>query len=143
MVPDGIGSARAAEQGRGMQRVWIALGSLAGLTAVAMAALAAHGLDWLDPAALAMVRSAIEMHGWHALALLACGLWAPRGGRLADWAGAAFAVGTALFCGAVYALALGGMRLGITAPVGGTLLMVGWVLLGLSAIVATRSGSRT
>ena len=131
------------EQGGGMQRVWIALGSLAGLTAVAMAAVAAHGMDWLDPAALAMIRSAIEMQGWHALALLACGLWSPSGGRLADWAGAAFAVGTALFCGAVYALALSGIRLGITAPLGGTLLMAGWLLLGLSAIVATRSGSRT
>ncbi len=63
-----------------MQRLWIALGALAGLTAVAMAALAAHGLDWLDPAALQMVRNTLEMHGWHALALLACGLWAPRGG---------------------------------------------------------------
>ena len=58
-----------------------------------------------------MVRSAIEMQGWHALALLACGLWAPRGGRLADWAGAAFVAGIVLFCGAVYAVALGGVRL--------------------------------
>src|ERR1700743_2823208 len=39
-----------------------------------MAALAAHGLGGLDPAALAAVRSAIDMQGWHALALLACGL---------------------------------------------------------------------
>ena len=44
-----------------MQRTWIALGALAGLTAVAMAALAAHGLGGLDPAALAMVRSGIEI----------------------------------------------------------------------------------
>jgi uncharacterized membrane protein YgdD (TMEM256/DUF423 family) len=121
-----------------MQRTWIALGALAGLTAVAMAALAAHGLGGLDPAALAMVRSGIEMQGWHALALLACGLWAPRGGRLANWAGAAFAVGSVLFCGGVYAAGLGLGRLAITAPVGGTLLMIGWVLLGLSAVVAMR-----
>ena len=125
-----------------MQRVWIALGSLAGLTAVAMAALAAHGMSWLDPAGLAMMRSAIEMQGWHALALLACGLWSPSGGRLADWAGAAFAVGTVLFCGAVYALALSGVRLGIIAPLGGTLLMVGWLLLGLSAIITTWTANR-
>jgi uncharacterized membrane protein YgdD (TMEM256/DUF423 family) len=121
-----------------MQRTWIALGALAGLTAVAMAAVAAHGLGGLDPAALAMVQSGIEMHGWHALALLACGLWAPRGGRLADAAGAAFAVGLVLFCGAVYAPGLGGVRLGMMAPAGGTLLMVGWGLLGLSAVAATR-----
>ena len=125
-----------------MQRVWIALGALAGLTAVAMAALAAHGMSRLDPAALAMMRSAIEMQEWHALALLACGLWSPSGGRLADWAGAAFALGTVLFCGAVYAVALSGVRLAIVAPLGGTLLMVGWLLLGLSAIVPTRSARR-
>jgi uncharacterized membrane protein YgdD (TMEM256/DUF423 family) len=122
-----------------MQRLWIALGALAGLTAVAMAALAAHGLDWLDPAALQMVRNTLEMHGWHALALLACGLWAPRGGRLVDWAGAAFVVGLLLFCGSVYALALGGVHVAMVAPVGGTLLMVGWALLGLSAVLAQRN----
>ena len=142
MVPDGIVSPRGVEQGGDMQRVWIALGSLAGLTAVAMAAQAAHGMAWLDPPALAMMRSAIEIQGWHALALLACGLWSPSGGRLADWAGAAFALGIVLFCGAVYAVALSGVRLGIIAPLGGTLLMVGWLLLGLSAIVTTRSANQ-
>ena len=57
-----------------------------------------------SPAALAGVRSGIEMQGWHALALIACGLWAPRGGRLADCAAAAFVAGTLLFCGGVYAV---------------------------------------
>jgi hypothetical protein len=62
MMSDAIGSAGEAEQGfRRMHRVWIALGSLAGLTAVAMAALAAHGLDWLEPARLQMVRNGVEM----------------------------------------------------------------------------------
>ena len=42
-----------------MQTTWVALGALAGLTAVAMAALAAHGLDGLDPAARSMVRTDI------------------------------------------------------------------------------------
>jgi uncharacterized membrane protein YgdD (TMEM256/DUF423 family) len=142
MVPDGIVSPRGVEQGGDMQRIWIALGSLAGLTAVAMAAQAAHGMAWLDPPALAMMRSAIEIQGWHALALLACGLWSPSGGRLADWAGAAFALGIVLFCGAVYAVALSGVRLGFIAPLGGTLLMVGWLLLGLSAVVTTRSANQ-
>jgi uncharacterized membrane protein YgdD (TMEM256/DUF423 family) len=119
-----------------MQKVWIALGSLAGLTAVAMAALAAHGLAWLEPARLQMVRNAVGMHGWHALALLACGIWVPRGGRLVDMAATAFAVGLVLFCGAVYALALADIRTAMLAPAGGLLLMLGWVLLGLSAFRA-------
>ena len=120
-----------------MQRTWIGLGALAGLGAVAMAAVAAHLVpDSADPRAGAMLRDAIQMQGWHALALLACGLWTDRGGRLADLAGAAFAVGLLLFCGAVYALALSGMRVPLLAPVGGSLLMLGWALLAGSALRA-------
>jgi len=121
-----------------MQRTWIALGALAGMTAVAMAAFAAHGLGGLDAAAASAVRSGIEVQAWHALALLACGLWAPRGGRRADAAGAAFTLGIGLFCGGVYGVGLGIPRLGIMAPAGGTLLMVGWALLGVSALIAAR-----
>jgi uncharacterized membrane protein YgdD (TMEM256/DUF423 family) len=121
-------------------RLWIGLGAVAGLLAVAMAALAAHGLEAIGPARLTMLRNANEMQGWHALALLFCGLWAPRGGRLADAAGAAFTLGLLLFCGAVDTLALtgtspalNGLSLGMLAPIGGTLLMLGWVLLLASA----------
>ncbi|MBV9248445.1 MAG: DUF423 domain-containing protein [Acetobacteraceae bacterium] len=117
-----------------MQKVWIGLGGLAGLTAVGMAALAAHGLEAIGAERLQIVRNGVQMQGWHALALLACGLWRPQGGRLADWAGGSFVVGLLLFCGAVYAVALGGVHSGALAPIGGTLLMVGWALLGMSAL---------
>lgn len=115
----------------GMDRFFVALGSLAGLLAVAAAAYAAHGPD---AAAAPTLANAVQMQGWHALALVACGLWAPNNGRLARLAGAAFALGILLFCGAVYLSVLGGVRLGPVAPVGGTLLMGGWLLLGLSAL---------
>ena len=121
-----------------MQRSWIALGALAGLTAVAMAAVGAHALVGLPVDRMRMVQSATEMQGWHALALLGCGLWAPRGGRLADLAGAAFVLGLVLFCGGVYALGTGGIDTGVLAPAGGMLLMLGWLLLGLSALRAPR-----
>ena len=113
------------------------MGALGGLAAVIMAAVGAHALPGrLDPAAMAMAQSATQILGWHAFALLACGLWAERGGRLADAAGAAFVLGVLLFCGSVYALALGGIRLGVVAPTGGFILMLGWVLLGVSAVRA-------
>jgi len=121
-----------------MQRLWIGLGALGGLTAVAIAAFTAHGLHGLDQARLAVMHSAVEMQAWHALALLACGLWAPRGGRLANGAGAAFALGLLLFCGSLYTLALYGLDLGAVAPAGGTLLLLGWALLGLSVFVARK-----
>lgn len=121
-----------------MERIWIGLGALAGLTGVGMAALAAHGLGWMAPGALQMLRSAVDMQGWHALALLFTGLWVGRGGRLAQTAGVAFALGITLFCGTVYSLALGGPIPLALAPVGGTLLMLGWALLGLSALRRSR-----
>jgi uncharacterized membrane protein YgdD (TMEM256/DUF423 family) len=116
-----------------MRRLWVGAGALTGFTAVAMAAFAAHGLGGLDPAAQAVVREAVQMQGWHALALLFCGVWAERGGRLADAAGAVFVLGLLAFCGGVYSLALAGVRLPNVAPTGGTLLMLGWLLLFASA----------
>ncbi|MBV8095047.1 MAG: DUF423 domain-containing protein [Acetobacteraceae bacterium] len=116
--------------------VWIAFGALAGLTAVAMASAAAHGLPQrLDPTAMQSVRNALQMHGWHALALVFCGVWAGmRGGGFVIHAAAlVFLLGLLLFCGAAYARALSGIRLPSAGPIGGLLLMLGWVLLGLSA----------
>lgn len=117
-------------------RLWIVLGALTGLTGVAMAAVAAHGLSQLEPAALRMVNSAVQMQGWHAPALVLAGIWARRGGLFAHLAGAAFGLGIVLFCGAVYSLALRGVSWGLVAPVGGSLLMLGWALLGMSALRA-------
>jgi uncharacterized membrane protein YgdD (TMEM256/DUF423 family) len=123
-----------------MERVWIVLGSLAGGTAVALSALRAHALPQrLDGPALAMIDSALTMQGWHALALLAAALIARRAGVMAHLAGACFAAGIILFCGAVYASAFAGLRFGSVAPAGGTLLMLGWLLLSASALTRWRN----
>jgi uncharacterized membrane protein YgdD (TMEM256/DUF423 family) len=117
-----------------MQRIWIGVASLAGIGAVAMAAFTSHGLH--DANAVRIVSSGVQMQGWHALALLGTALWSPRGGRLAHAAGLAFTAGLILFCGAVYSHGIAGVSWGILAPTGGTLLMLGWLLLGLSALRA-------
>jgi uncharacterized membrane protein YgdD (TMEM256/DUF423 family) len=119
-----------------MHRLWLALGALAGLAAVGLSAWASHAAPMrLEPQRLVVLASGLQQQGWHALALLAVGLWAERrGGVLPHLAGGAFAVGMLLFCGGVYALAIGGVSLGSVAPVGGTLLMVGWALLFVSAV---------
>ena len=118
-----------------MHRLWLALGALAGLGAVALSAWAAHGLAHrLEGPALVSLQSAITMQGWHALALLATGLMAERGRRVAHAAGAAFTVGMVLFCGAVWWGALTGVSLGRVAPMGGTLLMAGWLALFIAAL---------
>lgn len=115
-----------------MERIWLGLGAVAGLLAVAMAAVVSHALP--DPAARETAASAVQMQGWHALALVGVALWGARGGMLARLAGAAFLIGILGFCGALYALAFAGLRSGPLAPVGGVVLMLGWALLGLSAL---------
>jgi uncharacterized membrane protein YgdD (TMEM256/DUF423 family) len=123
------------------ERIWIGTGALYGLLGVIVAALAAHALPQrLSVAGLALVQTAIEMQMWHALALIGCGvLQRQRGlaGRLLPMAGAGFALGTLIFCGSVYAIALTGIRLPGLAPVGGLLIMGGWLCLGLSAVRGT------
>lgn len=121
-----------------MHRLWLALGALAGLDAVALSAWAAHGLPHrVDATALTAANNAITMEGWHALALLAAGLMAERGRWFAHLAGGAFAAGMLLFCGAVWWGVLMGHSLGPVAPIGGTLLMVGWFLLFVAALKKT------
>jgi uncharacterized membrane protein YgdD (TMEM256/DUF423 family) len=120
-----------------MHRIWLGAGALTGATAVALSAWLAHGAPArLDAARLGMAQNAATMLGWHALALLATGLWAERrpGGRLAHLAGGAFALGLLLFCGGVLG-AVAGVRLGPVAPAGGTLLIGGWLLLLVAAVL--------
>ena len=119
-------------------RIWLALGAITGALAVAVAAYAAHAP--IDPARTRALASAVQMQGWHALALVAVGLFglvlAPGGSALLNGAGVLFLLGMLLFCGAVYVPLFGGPSLAMTAPVGGTMLIVGWLVLALAALRA-------
>ncbi len=117
-----------------MQRILIGFAGLFGAVSVALAAAAAHGLSGrLDPGALAQLRNAVQINAWHALALLGIAAWLPRGGVLAETAGGLIVAGTLAFCGAVYLLALAEIRLPYVAPIGGTVLIAGWLALAASA----------
>ena len=118
-----------------MHRLWLFLGAVAGLVVVGLSAWAAHGAPaGFEGAQRRGVDSALMIQGWHALALIAAGLMAERGCWLAQLAGAAFAIGTVMFCGAVWWSALGNPSLGSVAPIGGTTLIIGWALLAVAAL---------
>lgn len=120
-----------------MERWLVTLGAVQGFLAVVAAAAAAHlAAGRLDAGGMRAVDAAVQLQGWHALAVVACGLWAARGGTLAGWAGAAFLVGSLLFCGAAWMSGAAGVSLGPVAPAGGLLLMLGWLLLAASALRA-------
>lgn len=119
-----------------MHRLWLTLGALFGLGAVALSAWAAHAAPArLDARALMALDNGIRMQGWHALALVGAALWAERrGGTLPHVAAGAFALGLLLFCGGVLG-AVAGARLGPVAPAGGMLLIGGWLLLLVAAVL--------
>ena len=122
-------------------RCCLVAGAVLGLSTVAMGAVAAHLPErMLAPGGRELLRSAVQMQGWHVPALLACGLLAERrGGMLLRVAGLAFGLGIACFCAGVYALGFDGAApwarlLGRAAPFGGSTLMLGWLLLALACL---------
>lgn len=125
----------------GWARAWLASGAVLGLLTVAAGAVSAHLPDrMLAPNGREMLRSAVQMQGWHVPALLACGLLAERrGSLLLRAAGLAFLLGIACFCAGVYALGLDGSTswarlVGHAAPFGGIVLMGGWLLLAAACL---------
>jgi uncharacterized membrane protein YgdD (TMEM256/DUF423 family) len=119
-----------------MDRTFLGLGAISGFVAVAAGAFGAHALrDRLSAEHLAVFETAARYQMYHALALLAVALLLPlRPLGTLQWAGWLFVVGTALFSGSLYALALTGTRwLGAITPLGGIAFLAGWICLALSA----------
>jgi uncharacterized membrane protein YgdD (TMEM256/DUF423 family) len=111
-------------------RLALVLGAALAFLAVALGAFGAHALkERLPPDLLSVWQTAVQYHGWHALALLACGLvmqQRPEAGAVAvaSWL---FVAGVLLFAGSLYALALGAPRaIGAVTPIGGVAFLAGW-----------------
>ena len=122
-------------------KLWLFIGSVLGLLSVVLGAFGAHGLEThfqtqgLTGMALAEKlapwETAAQYQMFHALALLAVGLLtARRCGLAINLAGTAMTLGTLLFSGCLYGWVLGGPKwLVMIVPIGGTLLIVGWLCL--------------
>lgn len=124
-----------------MDRRFLFLGALSGLIAVAAGAFGAHGLKGrLAPEMLAVFETGARYQAYHALALLAVATLAGRfPGRALGAAGWLFALGTLVFSGSLYALALSGVRaLGAITPFGGAAFLAGWGCLAWAALRARR-----
>ena len=103
---------------------------------VACGAFGAHALrSRLTPDLLVIYETGVRYHLVHGMAAVLCVVLARgTGGRRAEAAGWLFAVGTVVFSGSLYVLALTGQRwLGAVTPVGGVCWIVGWLLLAVSA----------
>jgi len=103
---------------------------LLGAIAIALGAFGAHGLKdrlalipeavgWWETATFYLLTHAVAIGAIPARSALPAGLWA---------------VGAAIFAATLYAMALGGPRwLGAVTPVGGMMLIAGWIVLAFAA----------
>ena len=132
-----------------MRRVLLIGSGLLGASAVGLGAFGAHGLEALIASApdltqrLGWWHTAVAYHLPHAGMLAVCAALYPAPcsascptppnsntrGRLWLSAGG-FVLGVVLFCGTLYAMALGAPRwFGAITPIGGLSLIVGWLAL--------------
>ena len=123
--------------------------AILGLTGVALGAMGAHALKatLIERGMTAAWETGARYHMFHAVAALGAGAWlaaspsSPRI-RLMTWAARLWCIGTLLFSGSLYWLALGGPRwLGPVTPFGGIALMLGWLFVGIVAF-GKRSGTQ-
>lgn len=113
-----------------------AAAGLVGAAGVALAAVAAHKVT--EPALVTAANFLIM----HAGAVLAVSAWAVRPTQAAGWWRAAARVllaGVALFAGDIAASILAGSGLfPMAAPMGGSLMIAGWILVAVAALVDWR-----
>jgi uncharacterized membrane protein YgdD (TMEM256/DUF423 family) len=107
--------------------------AVAGASAVLLGALGAHVMRRIVSAPMLDVwQTAVQFQFWHALALAICALSARRS-HAAHLGAILFALGIVLFCGSLYALALGAPRMvGVVTPLGGLAFVAGWIALGVA-----------
>ncbi len=118
-----------------MERLLLQLAGANGFLAVALGAFGAHGLktrfEGLEDAAqrLDWWETAAHYHLIHALAFVACAWIVQRtSSKLTLIGGWCFQLGILFFSGSLYAMSLSGARwLGAVTPIGGLLLLAGWL----------------
>ena len=122
-----------------MSKLLITAGAAFAGLAVAAGAFGAHALEKrLEPRMLEIFETGARYQMYHALALILCAVLAPR--RKTGLAGHLFLWGVVVFSGTLYALVLTGTRwLGAITPIGGVLLILGWLAL---AVARTAPDSR-
>ncbi|WP_372779925.1 DUF423 domain-containing protein [Litorivivens sp.] len=119
-----------------MGQFFLAASAISGFLAVALGAFGAHALKQrLSADMLAVYETAVQYHFYHTLALLAVAVLMVGGAQGLKLSAVLFLVGTVIFSGSLYALALSGVKvLGAVTPIGGLCLLAGWACLAYAAI---------
>lgn len=131
-----------------MQRLLFLTGSIFGFLSVLLGAFGAHALKKsLSSDMLVIFETGVRYQAYHAFALLASA-WAVSvfDSKHISRAGTCFTAGIIIFSGSLYLLALTGIKMfGAVTPIGGLLLMAGWIfmILGARKVGGERSKFKT
>lgn len=115
-------------------------GGLLGAVAVAMGAFIEHGLrGHISAEHWGLMMTGLRYHLVHAGVIVAIGVACTRGldcGRLVLWSGGLLTLGIGLFSGSLYLTVLADQPgLVDVTPIGGTLLIIGWLGLALGGVM--------
>ncbi len=119
-------------------KLFLAIGCIAAVLAVVLGAFGAHALKArLAPELMAVYKTGVEYHFYHALGLILVGLAALHlpGSAYLRAAGWAMLAGIVLFSGSLYLLSLTGLAwLGALTPFGGIAFIAAWALFAAAVI---------
>ena len=123
-------------------RILLSLAAVSLLAATVAGAVGSHALTFADAQALRSFETAVQFQFFHGLGVVAVALvgLAGRAGFVRAAAAWLMLAGTVLFCGSIYARALG-VAPGIVgvAPYGGVAFMVGWLAFAVSPWLGERA----
>lgn len=118
----------------------IQAGGILGALAVALGAFGAHALKGMLEASgrTETFETAVRYQFYHAIVMVLVGILLQRSSveaaKFLGWSGHAFTFGVIIFSGSLYAICFTGItKFGAVAPIGGLLLIVGWIFLVLAA----------
>ena len=116
-------------------RYWLFIGAVCAALAVLLGAFAAHALkNTLSVEHLAVLQTGVQYQFIHALALVLIAVLAQQQpSRALTVAGFLFTFGIVLFSGSLYVLVLTPFKPGLITPIGGSLLVLGWLSVAVSA----------
>jgi len=126
-----------------MHKGFIIIASFLGALAVALGAFGAHGLkNYATPSMINTFETAVKYQFYHVFALSITGiLYAYFPSTLLVLSGKFFIAGIAIFSGSLYLLTLFSIVgqnqfkwLGAITPIGGLLLIIAWILMGISLL---------